>query len=68
MKIYDKQELIEYGKKQYKLGGSSASDGYPNDGKWYHKMKNGCVFGDMYQVIRMEAVTSLKEIDLKGKR
>ena len=53
MKKHTTEFLTEYGVKNYKDSLSSSMDGYPNDGKWYHKMDDGFVCGDTYTVLRI---------------
>lgn len=53
MKKHSTEFLTNYGLENYKRRNSSSQDGHPNDGKWYHKMEDGFVCGDMYIVLRI---------------
>ena len=59
MKKHDKDFLIKYGINNYNTRCSSASDGNPNDGKWYNRMNTGCVCGDNYTVLRIRMVGTM---------
>ena len=54
--------LTEYGKRLFKTRCQASSDGYPDDGKWYHKMATGFVSGDKYTVLRVRMVGEMPMI------
>lgn len=56
--------LLAYGIKHFASKYSSATNGCPNDGKWYNRMKDGFACGDNYMVLRVRMVGDMPMIQL----
>jgi hypothetical protein len=50
---HSREFLTNYGIRNYGRRIAAASDGYPNDGKWYHRMQDGFACGDDHTVLRI---------------